>query len=166
MNLVIRLATAEDAAKIASFNVALARETEQRTLNRRLVASGVRTLLSEPKHGFYIVADNGKKIVGMSCVTFEWSDWLDRQWWWLQSVYVDQACRKQGIFSRIHGFIVEMAERQGNVAGLRLYVEKDNRPARRTYRSLGLEPSSYRFMENRISENVKKVRKSVSQKKK
>ncbi|MEO7933507.1 MAG: GNAT family N-acetyltransferase [Chthoniobacterales bacterium] len=148
MNLVIRPATPEDASKIASFNVALARETEQRTLNRRLVGVGVRTLLGEPKHGFYIVADNGKKIVGMAMITFEWSDWLNRQWWWLQSVYVDPAMRRQGVFSKIHGYIQEMAERQGNVAGIRLYVEKENRAALRSYRKLGLQPKSYRFLEN------------------
>jgi GNAT superfamily N-acetyltransferase len=161
VNLVIRLANVEDAAKIASFNVALARETEQRTLNRRIVGIGVRTLLTEPKHGFYVVADNGKKIVGMALITFEWSDWLNRQWWWLQSVYVDPAMRKQGVFSRIYGYIQELAERQGNVGGIRLYVEKENRTALRTYRSLGLSANSYRFFEVPLVEKKTARKKSV-----
>ena len=163
MNLVIRQATATDASRIASFNVALARETEQRTLNRRIVGIGVRTLLAEPSHGFYIVADNGEKIVGMVMVTFEWSDWLNRQWWWLQSVYVDPAMRKRGVFTKIYNYIGEMGERQGNVCGIRLYVEKENRHAQRTYRSLGLNANSYRLMEIPLEEK-KAVKKSLRRK--
>jgi len=156
MNLVIRLANAADAPKIASFNVALARETEGRALNRRLVGVGVRTLLAEPKHGFYVVADNGKKIVGMAMVTFDWSDWLNRQWWWLQSVNVDRQARKQGVFTKIYGFITEMAVERGDVCGIRLYVEKENRPAQRTYRTLGMGVNSYRLMETTLPQ-IKKI---------
>jgi len=158
MNLVIRLASPGDAAKIASFNVALARETEGRTLNRRLVGMGVRTLLAESKHGFYVVADNGKKIVGMAMITFEWSDWLNRQWWWLQSVYVDPGFRQKGVFTKVYSYIQERAESEGNVCGIRLYAEKENRQALRTYRSLGLTPNSYRFLESALPEKEKKTR--------
>jgi GNAT superfamily N-acetyltransferase len=161
VNLVIRQATVEDATKIASFNVALARETEERTLNRRTVVAGVRTLLAEPKHGFYVVADNGKKVVGMAMITFEWSDWLNRQWWWLQSVYVDPKMRQQGIFGRIYEYIEEMAARQENVCGIRLYVEKENKAGLRTYRSLGLAPRSYRVMESPLLEQNAPAKKSV-----
>lgn len=147
MNLVIRHATPEDAPAIARFNVALARETEQRTLNRRVVGMGVRAVLSEPHHGFYVVADNGKKIVGMTMVTYEWSDWLNQQWWWLQSVYVDPSLRQRGVFGKIHAYIEELAANAGNVCGIRLYAEKDNRPAHRTYRALGFAPNAYRVFE-------------------
>lgn len=159
MNLIIRPATPEDASKIAGFNVALARETEQCAINRRLVGAGVRTLLAEPRHGFYIVAATGKKIVGMALITFEWSEWQNRQWWWLRSVYVDTALRRQGVFSKIYGYIQEMAERQGNVAGIRLYVEKENSAALRSYCKLGLQPNAYRFLESPLP-----VKKAVSKK--
>ncbi len=161
MNLIIRSATPEDASKIASFNVALARETEQCALNRRLVGAGVRTVLAEPRHGFYMVADTGKKIVGMALITFEWSDWLNRQWWWLQSVYVDPAVRRQGVFSKIYGYIQEIAEHQGNVAGIRLYVEKENSVALRSYGQLGLQPNAYRFLESPLVEKKSVPRKAV-----
>ena len=158
MNLVIRHATPDDAPAIARFNVALARETERRTLNRRLVALGVRALLNEPHHGFYVVADNGKKIVGMTMITYEWSDWLNRQWWWLQSVYVDPSLRRSGIFGKIHAYIEELAARADNVCGIRLYAEKDNLPAHRTYRSIGLSPSNYGVFEQLFERKKKGVK--------
>ncbi len=160
MNLVIRPATIEDASKIAAFNVALARETEDRTLNRRVVGIGVRALLAEPKYGFYIVADNGKQIVGMLLITYEWSDWLNKMWWWLQSVYVHPSARRQGIFTRLHSFIVERAQEDGHVAGIRLYAEKDNRAALKTYRQFGLKQNTYRFLEGELPEKPKAARKA------
>ncbi len=155
MNLVIRQAELADAKRIASFNVALARETENLELNPRVVGIGVRTLLKEPPHGFYVVADNGKKIIGMAMVTFEWSDWRNGQWWWLQSVYVDPAFRKQGVFTRIYDYIVELATHQRRVCGIRLYVEKENRLAQRTYRALGLARSGYSLMETALADGRK-----------
>ena len=160
MNLVIRPATLEDATKIAAFNVALARETEDRTLNRRLVGIGVRALLAEPKYGFYIVADTGKQIVGMLLITYEWSDWLNKMWWWLQSVYVHPSARRQGVFTRLHSFIVERAQDDGHVAGIRLYAEKNNRAALKTYRQFGLKQNTYRFLEGALpaKKSARKVR--------
>lgn len=147
MNLIIRHATAADAPAIARFNVALARESESLALSRRIVGAGVKSLLENPAHGFYIVADTGKKIIGMTMITYEWSDWRNKVIWWLQSVYVDPAFRRQGIFSKLYLYIKDLAALDGNVASLRLYAEKDNRAAHRTYRALGMEQSPYRTFE-------------------
>ena len=153
MNLVIRPATPDDAEKIAAYNVALARESEGRPLNRRTVLTGVRALLAEPNYGFYIVADTGKKIVGMLLITFEWSDWLNQMWWWLQSVYVEPKARRLGVFTRLHSYIIERAQAEGTVAGIRLYAEKGNKTALKTYAGIGLQKTSYCFLEGELPGN-------------
>ena len=35
-------------------------------------------------------------------ITFEWSDWRNGVFWWIQSVYVDPAWRRQNVFRRMH----------------------------------------------------------------
>jgi len=85
----IRNATLEDAEPIARFNVLLAMESENEELEYPTVLKGVRTLLLDERKGFYLVAVDRDMLVGQSMVTFEWSDWRNRNVWWLQSVYVD-----------------------------------------------------------------------------
>lgn len=34
------------------------------------------------------IAEGGKKVVGTVAVNFEWSDWRNRVFYWLQSFYV------------------------------------------------------------------------------
>jgi hypothetical protein len=87
-----------DVETISAFNVALARETEGRTLNGLILRTGVESLLQDPNKGWYAVAVSSlgvdqTKIVGQILVTFEWSDWRNGYFWWLQSLYVDQHYR-------------------------------------------------------------------------
>ncbi len=48
---------------------------------------------------------------------------------------------------RLHEFVRALAARDPEVCGLRLYVERNNRSARATYRSLGLQETAYRVYE-------------------
>jgi len=41
---------------------------------------------------------------------------------------------------------------QANVCGIRLYVEKDNDIAQKTYFSLGMEETNYKFYEEMFDE--------------
>lgn len=143
----IRKAQPADADHIAAFNRAMALETEGKTLIPGLIAAGVRRLLAEPALGFYAVAEHEGEVVGCLMVTNEWSDWRNGLFWWIQSVYVTKAWRRRGVYRRLYDFVRELAQREPGVCGFRLYVEKENTTAQRTYSSLGMAPTDYLIYE-------------------
>ncbi|MFO0852582.1 MAG: GNAT family N-acetyltransferase [Gemmataceae bacterium] len=98
MDLTIRRATPADAATVARFNAALAWESEGKRLTPEVLARGVGKVLADPAKGFYTLAERGGEVVGQVMVTFEWSDWRDGWYWWIQSVYVVEAARRGGVF--------------------------------------------------------------------
>lgn len=146
-DLVIRRCELRDVETLTEGNVALAFETEQKRLDPETVRRGVRAVVDDPTKGFYLVAELGGRLVGQLMITYEWSDWRNANYWWVQSVYVWPEFRRRGIFRRLHTELVEMTRRAGNVCGLRLYVEKENRPAQQVYAALGLAPNHYEFYE-------------------
>ena len=142
----IRPATAADAAAIAGFNQAMALETEGKQLSPSAVQGGVLAVFADAARGFYLVAEQAGDVVGGLMVTFEWSDWRNADFWWIQSVYVVPQARRQGIFARLYGEI-EVRARAAGACGLRLYVENENASAIATYHSLGMGDAQYRVME-------------------
>jgi len=146
----IRTAQPEDVETIAEFNVAMAWETERTQLDRETVIAGVRAVLAEPRHGFYVVAEAQEQVVGCLLITFEWSDWRCGLFWWIQSLYVRPESRRRGILRRLHEFVKAEALRQGGVCGIRLYVEHSNQTAQQAYRRLGMRPCSYQMYEQML----------------
>jgi len=147
MNITIRNAASSDAPLIAEFNEAMAQETETLTLDRERLQKGVEALLADSSKGFYLVAESNNTVVGQLMITYEWSDWRNADFWWIQSVYVHPSYRKHGVFRSLYRYIESLARTRGNVCGLRLYVEKENEHARKTYEALGMTPSHYQLME-------------------
>ena len=143
----IRSATPADAETIASFNEAMAVETEGKTLDPATVRAGVRGLFARPEFGFYVVAEDGGRIVGQLMITYEWSDWRDGVFWWIQSVYVRPEVRGKGVYRALHEHVRAMAKAAGGVCGFRLYVEKENAAAQETYRRLGMHETPYVLFE-------------------
>ena len=150
--LLIRMGEAHDAPTLVKSNVAMAWETEQKKLSPDVVARGVRNLLSNPRNGFYVLAEIDHEVVGSLMVTYEWSDWRDALFWWIQSVYIKPAFRKRGVFRRLYEFVKEEALHETGVCGLRLYVEQGNIIAQKTYESIGMIPAPYRFYEESFLE--------------
>jgi ribosomal protein S18 acetylase RimI-like enzyme len=75
--------------------------------------------------------------------TYEWSDWRNGLYLWVQSVYVHADYRKQGIFKALYSHVKEICDRDKDIAGIRLYVEKENNVAQNTYEKLGMEKCNY-----------------------
>ena len=140
-------AATEDVAAIAQFNIAMAAETEDLALDPQTVHAGVAAVVSDDRRGFYLVARSGGKAVGSLMITYEWSDWRNGNLWWIQSVYVVSSARKQGIFRLLYDNVISLAKQRGDAAGVRLYVEKDNRGAQEVYRKLGMSETAYRVFE-------------------
>ena len=143
----IRKGELRDARLITAFNVAMAQETEHRQLDPERVLAGVKAILKDPHKGFFLLAERNSRIVGQLMITFEWSDWRNGNFWWIQSVYVAPDQRGLGIFSDLYRHVGDLARLRKDVAGLRLYVEKNNDRARRIYENLGMSESFYALYE-------------------
>ena len=150
-HLKVRIARPEDAATIASFSAAMALETENRRLDLDRLYDGTIALLESPDRGFFMVAEleqaEKRQLLGQLMITYEWSDWRNGAFWWIQRVYVDPAWRRQSVFRRMHETVIAAAKASQNVCGVRLYVEESNSAAQAVYRKVGLTPSSYAIFE-------------------
>lgn len=143
----IRRATPADAAVITDYNRSLAVETEGRQLDPQRIGPGVLALLSDPGKGVYWVATEGDRVVGQLMLTYEWSDWRNGTFWWIQSVYVAPDRRRQGVFRALYQHVVELARNEAGVCGLRLYMEHSNATASQTYHQLGFRRAGYEVFE-------------------
>lgn len=143
----VRKAAADDWEVIARFNTAMARETEQKELPLPVISAGVQAVFKNPGYGFYGVAEIEKNIVGCLMVTLEWSDWRNGVFWWIQSVYVKPEFRNKGVYRSLYEFVKKTAKENPEVCGFRLYVEKENHRAQKTYQALGMGETDYRLYE-------------------
>ena len=150
MSLQIRPARAEDAALLARWAQAMALETENKILPDAEVRPGIARGIADPTLARYFVAERDGVPAGTLMFTFEWSDWRNGLWWWIQSVYVPPEFRRQGIYRALYAHVRALAQADAGVCGIRLYVEKDNRNARSTYEALGMQDAHYRIYEQDI----------------
>ena len=90
----VRQATSDDIDTIVAFNCGLASETESKTLDQTTLRAGVAQLIADPRKGSYWIAEVDGQSVGQVMYTFEWSDWRNGMFWWIQSVYVRPAYRR------------------------------------------------------------------------
>lgn len=124
----------------------MASETEAMALPRHRLERGVAAVFDEPRRGFYRIAERAGESIGCLLVTYEWSDWRNADFWWIQSVYVVPEARRQGVFRALYEN-VEHAARAMGAAGLRLYVEHNNTSAQATYVARGMQRSHYHMYE-------------------
>ncbi len=145
--LIVRLARPDDVDALVNFSAAMAIETEGRTLDTERLRRGTLAVLKSPARGFYLVAELPEGsltvVVGQLLVTYEWSDWRNATFWWIQSVYVHPNWRRHGVYRRMHESVLTQARAQEEVCGVRLYVEEENEAAQAVYRRVGLSRSSY-----------------------
>lgn len=172
MNLSIRPAHMGDVEVIAEFNRLMALETENKVLDPATLKAGVTAMLNDPNKGRYFVAlagrasDGGNShqsspansadifmeaIVGQLGVTFEWSDWRNGNFWWIQSVYVAKSARRHGVFRKLYEHVLEAARGENDVIGVRLYVEHENAAAQATYQKMGMVMTGYQVMEEEFN---------------
>jgi GNAT superfamily N-acetyltransferase len=156
-NLRVRDARIEDLDSIVDFNLRLARESESREPDAALLRRGVQSMFGETSRGRYFMAESAGRIVGQTMITYEWSDWRCGMFWWIQSVYVVPEARGSGVFRTLFKHIRELAQREGGICGLRLYVEHENQPAIATYTRLGMKPTGHLMYEEDWSASVRPV---------
>lgn len=138
-----------DVEAIAGFQVAMAQESEGTTLQLDTLLQGVQSVMEDESKGTYIVARKDGEPIGSLLLTREWSDWNNAWYWWIQSVYVAPACRRQGVYRSMYQYVKQLAKENG-VAQIRLYVDKTNRRGQRTYKALGMHASHYLLYEEEL----------------
>lgn len=150
--IVVRNARLRDVPALTEFNIAMAKETENKVLSDAKVKAGMSAVIRHPGHGFYLVAEVNGQIAGSLLITREWSDWREGVFWWIQSVYVPPKFRKRGIYRALYDAIKARAKSNPDVCGFRLYVEKNNRAAMAVYSKLGMIETDYRIYEEILFE--------------
>jgi GNAT superfamily N-acetyltransferase len=136
-----------DAAAIAGFNMAMAWETEGIALDPDRVRAGVAAALADPSKALYFIAEEQGRPAGQLMITYEWSDWRNGVFWWIQSVYVEPDRRRRGVYRALHADVLRRARESAEVCGVRLYVERRNTRAQAAYESLGMRRAHYDIFE-------------------
>lgn len=152
MSLQIRAATPADLPELVAWNAAMAWETEHKRLDPEILRRGVTGVLEQPRRGFYLVAERAGVAVGGLLLTYEWSDWRNGDFWWIQSVYVEPAARRGGVFRALYAAVEQRASAAGAI-GLRLYVETENQRAQQTYAGLGMQRCHYWMYEALLADS-------------
>ena len=147
MDIVVRPATIADVEFLVDGNARMALETEGLTLDRQRLREGVRAVFAESARGFYLIGEIGGERAGQMMITYEWSDWRNGVFWWIQSVYTVPEMRGKGVFGAIYRAAENLAREHGDVCGLRLYVEAHNERAQETYLRNGMRETAYRLFE-------------------
>ena len=134
-------------AATARYNYNLAYETENKILNMNILTKGVEAIIKDENKGIYHVCEINGEVVGQIMYTFEWSDWRNGTFLWIQSVYVNKEFRGMGVFKALYKFIRDIADNDNNICGIRLYVEKENTIAKKTYKNIGMKECNYYIYE-------------------
>jgi len=146
-NLVVRIATRDDANEIAQFNVLFAKETVNKNLSLALTTEGVHQVFAKFNNGFYLIAQLEGVIVGMTMITREWSDWSNGAFYCIQSIFVTHKDGEKMIHDALFAKAKKLAKEHYDVCGIRLFVHQDDRQTQKAYEALGLKKTPYTIFE-------------------
>jgi ribosomal protein S18 acetylase RimI-like enzyme len=147
MNIQIRKAKESDLVTIVDFQLAMALETENLLLDKSIVEKGVLAAFNDSAKGQYFITEIDGAIAASLMITFEWSDWRNGMVYWIQSVYVKENFRRLGIYRKMYTHIQDLVNKAENVRGIRLYVDKTNIRAQKTYENTGMNGEHYQLFE-------------------
>lgn len=150
LNYNIQIGTQADIKAIAQFQVDMALESEGTTLSIDTVIPGVEAAINDSNKATYVIAYLSGNPIASLMITKEWSDWTNKWYWWIQSVYVIPQYRGKGVYKAMYNKIKDMALQNG-VTQIRLYVDKTNVNAQKVYQKLGMSECHYLMYEETIS---------------
>ncbi len=139
----VRVATFNDAESIVDFQLKMAAETEDIELHEPTVLKGVTAVIADNTKGQYYVTEINGKIIASLLTTYEWSDWRNGTILWIQSVYVLNEYRRKGVYRNLYSHIKQLVLKNDKLNGIRLYADKSNLTAHKTYQELGMSPDHY-----------------------
>ncbi len=142
----------EHVDQITQFNMAMAKETENIDLDANIAKAGVTRLIQNPSFGKYYLIVMDSIVCGSLMITYEFSDWRNQLYKWIQSVYIVPEYRNKGAFKTLFSTVVDLEVHQMKhtsqaCASLRLYVDEHNVKAKQVYEKLGMKQSHYNMYE-------------------
>jgi len=143
----IRKGKLGDTEHIVELQLQMARETEGLGLDKTVVSRGVQGVFEELARGTYWIAEEKGKVVGVLLAIPEWSDWRNATVLWIHSLYVIPEARGQGVFKKLYLNLEKQVKQSPELAGIRLYVDKRNKPAQEVYEKLGMNKHHYELYE-------------------
>ena len=143
----IRRAAPADIDRIVELQLAMAAETESLQLDRATVTKAVAAIFDDPAKGAYYVAAEDDVVLAVMLTIPEWSDWRNATVIWIHSLYVIPDARCKGIFKQMYLQLKNRVLASPDLAGLRLFVDKDNLHAQKVYEKLGMNRDHYRLYE-------------------
>ena len=146
--IIIRKANSSDSQFIVRFQLDMALETENLSLDPIVVGKGVKAVFQDNSKGSYYIAELDGTVVGSLMTTYEWSDWRNGRVLWIQSVFVDALHRGKGIYRKLYEHVKSLVQHdETDFRGIRLYVDKTNSTAQKVYGKLGMENHHYEMYE-------------------
>ncbi len=143
----VRFGTPDDLEWFAQASCKLGMESEGLVVEPETPRAAYKALLSDPHKGLTFIAEDEDGPVGSLFVTYEWSDWNNGWYWWIQGVYVHPRARRQGMYRTLYEAVHQAAAKRGDVLRIRLYVDVDNQAALATYRATGMKEAHYRIFD-------------------
>lgn len=143
----IRKARLSDAESIVELQLQMAQETEGLQLDKTVVRKGVEGIFCEPTRGTYWVAQEKGRVLAVLLAIPEWSDWRNATVLWIHSLFVIPEARRKGVFRKLYLNLKKQVEQSPQLAGIRLYVDKQNKPAQQVYEKLGMNKDHYELYE-------------------
>ena len=121
----IKIATPDDRENVLRLVAENAKVLGHPVANFELAADYI---LKDINYGFFIYATDKAtgEPLGFMLFTYEWSDWRDGLFFWLQTAHVTEAHRKSGVFSQMSQYLEKYMVERGS-CGLRLTYEKEQR---------------------------------------
>jgi L-amino acid N-acyltransferase YncA len=144
----LRTATLEDHALLCQMILEMAKDSEGVDLDPETLSKGVRAVFEDPAKGsywFWVNPNNSQDIWASCLITSEWSDWHNRIYFWLQSVYIPPAHRGKGVLGNFLDALRHTLKTQHGHE-IRLYVDQQNQRAIQAYLKTGFETSHYQMM--------------------
>ncbi len=145
--MIFREAKQSEYKVIAGFQQKMALETENYHLDINTVTKGVEAVFSDASKGKYYIVEEDEKVIASLLTTYEWSDWRNSQVLWIQSVFVLQEYRKNGVFKLMYSNIKDIVLNNPIYSGIRLYVDKTNTNAMKVYTKIGMQGEHYSLFE-------------------
>lgn len=146
----VRNARTDDIDALVTNCIGVALESEGLEPDASTVRAAIHAAITDPNKARYFVAETDGVVVGSLFVTYEWSDWRNGWYWWIQGVYVHPDHRRSGVYTALYNAVHAAANDAGDVRRVRLYVHKDN-PARAAYEAHGMHLEPYRIYDSDVS---------------
>lgn len=153
-SVVVDFGTEQHLDELVDSALLMMEETEGLHLDRQSAVNGVKAVLSNRSHGFYVVATASNQFAGSLFVNSFWLDLVNGYVWWINCVHVREEFRRQGVYEQMYNFVKEQVAKREDVVALRLIVNPANVKAKAAYEKAGMSQLHYLLYQEKIPDRL------------